>query len=90
MRRNYNLRQSTSVHNRSTFPVVLVEESSVDESSKEGFVVKIEPSTSYTKSLEKRVKKLDEQLVRVGRSHRDLVKFLIENNIASGLVVEVD
>lgn len=89
-RSNNTLRQSRAVHNRSTGPVVPVEESSVDESSEEGTVEEIEPSTSYTRTLEERVKDLETRLERIERSHKDLVSFLINNNIAPGLVVEID
>lgn len=67
-----------------------VEESSTEESSEEGFTEEIEPSAFYTRSLEERVQDLETRLARIERSHRDLVRFLIENNIATGLVVEVD
>ncbi|CAG8768394.1 14634_t:CDS:1, partial [Rhizophagus irregularis] len=43
-----------AVQNRSTITVVPIEESSVDESSEEGFFEEIEPSISYTRSLEER------------------------------------
>ncbi|RGB28386.1 hypothetical protein C1646_767905 [Rhizophagus diaphanus] len=89
-RRNNTLQQSRAAHTRSTVTVVPVEESSVDESSKESFVEENEPSTSYTRSLEDRVRDLETRLERVERSHRDLIRFLIDNNIAPGLVVEVD
>jgi hypothetical protein len=46
---------------------VSVEESSVDKSSEEGFVEEIEPSISYTRSHEERVRDLETRLARVVR-----------------------